>query len=741
MLFETFLGLIVFLIANLSIFYAAHLIAQRFFPHLPHAARLVGIGVLYYGFIIAALQLLSPAHAITRIWSTALCLTCAMASHLLWGRFANLRADLEPVKAWVRDGFNSPWACLMVICGLAAAISLTRALLMPPLAWDCLTYHLTLAALWIKKGAIFLFMAPDQIITAAHLPINGELFAAWLLLPFQTDLIVNTMNFPITLLGGIACYAIARELGLSRMEASFAPALICFSPMIYWQIVTQYVDNATFAFYCASVLFALRYIRTGHPADSLLAFAAGGILLGIKYTAIPAVGLIVLASGFKTVSLTGITGIFRKSGLLVAGLLLLCLLGGRQYILNAIEARNPLYPFPVKVGHQEIFQGDESLGEINAWVSRYEDKKDLDKFSFWERQYRAFLYLTVSAGPKFMLFLALACASLLVRPRQVSHGEWYFLAMMWIVPLIMYYTGASSSLASGGPWMDGNTRYLSPFFALLTLQGLLFLRNLGRNGFGIYITLTAFVFWDLLMINKGQRQEVEFLYPFIPPAVLLGVILFKVAAAPFHRTVRHSGMTPSLTGVPGRPSPRIRGWVACCLMIVPVTVGCYLLQLYRDNTRYHYFSSPTDLNAFQRISVDSWQFLDRPGEKKTIAVTMAWDPPGHKWILYPLLGRRLQNDIVYVSARYKWDVPTWLSRGELRGDDADIWHFNLKTKNVDCVVVADPIAYPFLKSRKELTQGLWPIELGWMEKDPGTFKLVFEDRYCKIFQCVRRTGQ
>ena len=313
--------------------------------------------------------------------------------------------------------------------------------------------------------------------------------------------------------------------------------------------------------------------------------------------------------------------------------------------------------------------------------------------------------------------------------------------MMWIVPLIMYYTGASSSLASGGPWMDGNTRYLSPFFALLTLEGLLFLRNLGRNSLGIYIMLTAFVFWDLLMINKGQRQEVEFLYPFIPPAVLLGVILFKVAAALFRRTVRHSGMTPSLYR-------RVRTAIAAYSRM-----GCVLpddcsgdrgmlpAAALPGYTRYHYFSSPTDLNAFQRISVDGWEFLDWPGEKKTIAVTLAWDPPGHKWILYPLLGRRLQNDIVYVSARYKWDVPTWLNRGELRGDDAAIWRFNLKTKNVDYVVVADPIAYPFLKSQKELTQGLWPIELGWMEKDPGTFKHVFEDRYCKIFQCVKRNGQ
>ncbi|MBW1916016.1 MAG: hypothetical protein JRI86_13955, partial [Deltaproteobacteria bacterium] len=122
----------------------------------------------------------------------------------------------------------------------------------------------------MKKGFLLLFKAPDQIINAAHFPINGEIFASWLILPFNNDLLVNTMNFPITLLGGISCYAIARELGLTRKEASFAPALICFAPVIYIQITAEYVDNAVFAFCSASVLFTFRYVRRGYLPDSLL---------------------------------------------------------------------------------------------------------------------------------------------------------------------------------------------------------------------------------------------------------------------------------------------------------------------------------------------------------------------------------------------------------------------------------------------------------------------------------------
>jgi hypothetical protein len=116
--------------------------------------------------------------------------------------------------------------------------------------------------------------------------------------------------------------------------------------------------------------------------------------------------------------------------------------------------------------------------------------------------------------------------------------------------------------------------------------------------------------------------------------------------------------------------------------------------------------------------VNGWEFLDQPDEKKTIAMAMDWAPPGHYWFFYPLLGRWLQNDIAYVSAKYKWEVPTWFDRGLLRGDDFSIWLYNLRRKKVDYILVRTP----------------WSIELRWMQRYQDKFQLIFSDKNCKIFK-------
>ena len=434
MLFATVIGLCVFFLTNLSLLYAAHLLGRRFLSASPPAVRLVGLGVLYYAGILLILQALSPFHAITRAGVTTLCLLSALAVHAWLGRYRNLRADIEPLRAWIRDGLRSRWSCLIIICGFVTLLSFIRALLRPPLAWDSLTYHLTAAALWVQKGTIFLFKAPDQMAENAHFPINGELFSSWFILPFRGDLLANIVNFPIAFLGGFACYAMARELGLNRKAASFAPALLCFSPMIYSEINTAYVDIATFAFCVTAALFALRFIQHGLPTEGIMAFMAAGILLGIKYIAVPAVGIIVLAALLKVISLPYHWGAIRKGGLIAAGLLLVCLLGGRQYLSNAADAMNPLYPFPFTVLGHELWQGSETLQDVKAWALQYEQWSRLADFSVWEREYRKFFYYLITAGPKYLFFLLLAAAGLFLRPRTIARRPWYFLASLWIIP-------------------------------------------------------------------------------------------------------------------------------------------------------------------------------------------------------------------------------------------------------------------------------------------------------------------
>jgi hypothetical protein len=720
MLSNTLLGCTIFLITNTSLLYTSHLLVRRFIPHFPPSVRLVAIGTLFYASIIVIFQALSPFHAITKTWVTFTCLLLAGGSHFLWGKHRDLEADSEPLTTWLRDGLSSRWAALIIICGFVAVLSLSRALLMPPLAWDCLSYHLPFATLWIKKGTLLLFNAPDQISENVHFPINGDIFASWLMLPFQTDIVVNIMNFPITLLGGISCYAIARELGLTRKEASFAPALICFAPMVYSQITTQYIDNAVFAFSSAATLFGLRFLRKGFPQDSILSLVAGGLVLGMKFTGIPVVGIIFLATVLKTIRLVNYSGFLKKLGLIICGLLILCALGGRQYILNGLYAGNPLYPFSLTIVNHEILEGSHKLAQVSEWVSNWEKEQGVDKLSFWEKEYKKFSYSRRTAGPKYLIFLIVALISLFIRPRGVSQKDWYFLAVLWIVGIVLFYANTSADFARRGVWMQGSTRFLSFPMAIFTIQGLTVIAKLGRYFKNIFFFMVILIAWDLMHINKTHIQGIEGLYPLVIVMLILVIIFFKRVLEMLYQK-KGSSLTAKEVSRSG--SSTNRQWVVGILFFVTLTGGLYFLQSYRDTTRYSYYRDYFDYVDFPRTFVDGWEFLDQPDVKKTIAMSIGWAAPGHKWFFYPLLGRWLQNDVVYISAKYKWDAPIWVHRGLLRGNSRSTWLHNLKRKKVDCILVAKP----------------WPIELRWMLSDQDAFQLVFSDQECKIFKYLGET--
>jgi hypothetical protein len=165
-----------------------------------------------------------------------------------------------------------------------------------------------------------------------------------------------------------------------------------------------------------------------------------------------------------------------------------------------------------------------------------------------------------------------------------------------------------------------------------------------------------------------------------------------------------------------------------------LTGGLYVLQRYRDITRYTYYRTHYDFHDFPRSLVNAWEFLDRPQQQKRIAMTVAWEPPGHTWFFYPLLGRSFQNEIIYVSAKHKWDVPAWVDRGLLRGNDISIWLNNLKRNKVDYVLAVNNLVYPFVMDRQDTFHEVWPVEVAWMENRPEQFRLVFSDWCCKIFQ-------
>jgi hypothetical protein len=162
----------------------------------------------------------------------------------------------------------------------------------------------------------------------------------------------------------------------------------------------------------------------------------------------------------------------------------------------------------------------------------------------------------------------------------------------------------------------------------------------------------------------------------------------------------------------------IKKWVAGVMLVTSCTGLLYMLQIYRDNTRYSYYRTHEDFHSLPRSYVGAWEFLDKPDEKRTVAMARGWKAESHEWFFYPLLGRHLQNDIVYISAKDKGETPTRIDRGLLRGENFSIWIDNLKRKKVDYLLVVEP----------------WPIELTWMYEYPNDFQLVFSEKQFKVFK-------
>ena len=288
---------------------------------------------------------------------------------------------------------------------------------------------------------------------------------------------------------------------------------------------------------------------------------------------------------------------------------------------------------------------------------------------------------------------------------------------MWIVPIVINYADASAKVATKGPWMDGTTRYLAPYIALFTIQGLVFITRLKKIK-GIGFLFATFVFWDIMYINKGHLSEIEIVYPFIILILVFAVFLFKLLIGKSGLLVPKGGdlLVPNRSS--GLSSFLFRRWAIYGFGCILLVISIYFLQSYRDDTRYTYYRNHFDIPNIPKTFVDGWEFMDKPGEKRSIALTRGWNVPGHQWFFYPLLGRWLQNDIAYISAKNKWKTPTWLDQGELRGDDFSIWLFNLKREKVDYIFVVKP----------------WPIEFEWMTRNRDKFNPVFNDREYSVFK-------
>jgi hypothetical protein len=357
-------GPVLFVAASLLVVVSAVAIIAR----LRLASRLdraVALGVIAVGQIELSLLIAGAAFDSLKRPSLLLVNAAITAVALLYAR-RELRAGFAHARWRPRPGRLSPWATALVGLGLAEVVwRLFSAAVLPPYAWDGLSYHLTTTAEWIQRGEL---VTNPLSLCCAHYPLNTELVFVWPGLLLGSDSLVDAVQIGFAVVGALAVAGIGRVSGLTRQGSAAAGAIFFLTPVILAQSATNYNDIAFVGMFLCGLFFVLRYVVSGicRPAYLGLAGLAAGFALGAKGTGLVYVGvllLVVLASMVMLLvrrQLRPVT-VLAALGAFTVGVLAT---GAFWYGRNLIQHGNPVYPFDLSVGGVEVFSGPWHLGQV-----------------------------------------------------------------------------------------------------------------------------------------------------------------------------------------------------------------------------------------------------------------------------------------------------------------------------------------------------------------------------------------
>jgi hypothetical protein len=346
-----------------ALFVAAR-VGALVFPTVSGADRALAGSVLSAALLIATVRLLGAFGALTGGAVLGVLVVAAIGLALLAPRRRVLRFVA------FRDLATRSTAPLLAAAVAAVAIAVVAALWLPVWQWDALGYHLpyvNFALIARGFGGV-----PGDMPYVSTYPHNVETLIVALRAMLPDDRLVDLVQVPCALLGGLATAGIARRVGAPRSAAVAAGAAWVVAPAVFLQMPTDYVDIASVAFLLAAIYFVLSAARAsedsqggGETGSREKVFSAsflsssswslslrrkslllGGLSLGIYLGTKPNAPL----SGAVLAVLLVVVGVRSRDwgGLAVA--LALVALGGETFVVNALRYGNPVWPVRVQIG-------------------------------------------------------------------------------------------------------------------------------------------------------------------------------------------------------------------------------------------------------------------------------------------------------------------------------------------------------------------------------------------------------
>jgi hypothetical protein len=690
------------LVLTACLLWCAYALSCLLQPDEGTATRLATAAVAALWMLAVAFLLLSAVKLFVRPVSLALWALASFVAHrAALGRgdpVARLRVDAAAIRSWWAS-VNRAGRIVIAVALFCVAVRVSHGMIAPCMTWDALTYHLYRPAVWAQAHGFVSTAGPDAAGYYSWFPIYGDAVWGWWLQAMRSDVAIAPIAASMWLMVPLACYVCARMLGATPAHATAAGAAVAFVPAAINFSGAVYVDNLSVALYVAGAAFLTRTVANGRTVDAVVASAALAILVGVKGAVVLpacAVGVVVALAYAR-----GLRGRLAVLAVSVPAIV--------PTLMAWVVTGSPVYPLTVRLGGRVIFQGHPEL-EYLLYASWMPDRWAADAATrvfgrmFYPWQSMDADFLNLGLGP--LLVAPIAALSLgTVWRSKASRAGAAFLILGAALTIASISGHANRGLILW--WWGLMGRLVMIAVAAVVVIAAASPSRLAEVCLWACAVAGLPVAWPRGLSRVDVRAGAA-----VAPAVLitLGVVLAV-----------------------GWLRPRLRAPLLCGAAIVLVAACTDV----RDRFRYQFYEVAAVWKAYDVHPIDNrwtsswriWQSLDADAPL-TIAVSAGWDGIGHNWYRYPLLGRRLQNHLLYVPITTDGSLVDYGRPGPDAPISCDAWLARLLASNADFF-----LALPPLPPENEWARALPQIFQPKITITPLQTTLYRIDRTSKLTSC------
>lgn len=345
---------------------------------------------------------------------------------------------------------------------LGFGIMLLNSLRYTPCDSDSLWYHLPMVAEWIRNHSI----RPSASIPlmARAYPGAREAILTWLSMPLTSENLALFFLAEVPALFA-ALYAICRQFQISEAVSLSMAGLFLLGPEIAAQAYTQKNDLFFALTFLLTLLFMVRWLRTGLLRYCVPAGLAGGLLCATKFSGpVYALVLVAILAGAWLLEAKEASGSRSwGNGLLAISLIsvLAIAISAPWYIRNLLYLRNPFYPRSVVLFGKMIFQGPLDEQFFNTETLHFDFVR---LFAYWRP-----LVEWLGAALPFLVVTPLLVLLLCYRRGcwKKEKGIYLWLVILPLLLLALYMQQPFSIHRRGANDWEVSPRYLLSFAACL----------------------------------------------------------------------------------------------------------------------------------------------------------------------------------------------------------------------------------------------------------------------------------